>query len=306
VATFMRENSGPVAASVLLHALLAAALVGYTLISLKHTPAEVQPIPIDAEVVDSQVLRQAQQALADRAAQEAARARAAAEAQAAARAKAEDDAAQAAAAEKTEEAERAAKAAQAAQAAQAVQAAAEVKREADAKHLQDAHRAAEALEAKQAEDAHRAAETKRIEDAKQAEEAKRAAALKQAEEAKRAADSKAKAEREAELRRQLADEEHVNAVTTGPLRDQYIARLQSRIQNAWIRPPSARVGLDCLVQVTQVPGGEVTAAQVTQCNGDAVTRESIENAVYRASPLPMPSDPALFSRTFAFHFHPDQ
>jgi colicin import membrane protein len=95
-------------------------------------------------------------------------------------------------------------------------------------------------------------------------------------------------------------------VQSSPLRDQYIARLQARIQNAWIRPPSARVGLDCLVEVTQIPGGEVTNAQVTQCNGDAVTRQSIENAVYRASPLPNPPDPALFSRTFALHFHPDQ
>jgi colicin import membrane protein len=58
--------------------------------------------------------------------------------------------------------------------------------------------------------------------------------------------------------------------------------------------------------VTQLPSGEVTGAHVTQCNGDAGTRESIENAVYRASPLPLPPDPALFSRTFTLHFHPDQ
>jgi colicin import membrane protein len=300
--TFLREHSLSIAASVLLHLMLAAAVVVFTVLSLKRAPTEVQPMPIEAQVVDSQVLRQAQQALADRAAQEAARARAAAEAQAAAeaaaqakaaedatQAKAAEDAAQAKAAEKAAEqaaeADRAAQSVQAAQAAKAAQAAAEAKRQADAKHQEDLRRA---------------------EDAQKAEEAKRAAEAKQAEDAKRLADNKAKAEREAELRRQLADEERVNAVTSGPLRDQYIARLQARIQNAWIRPPSARVGLDCLVQVTQVPGGEVTAAHVTQCNGDAVAVQSIENAVYRASPLPMPADPALFSRTFAFHFHPDQ
>jgi colicin import membrane protein len=123
---------------------------------------------------------------------------------------------------------------------------------------------------------------------------------------KRAADAKAKADREAELRRQLADEEHANAVATGPLRAQYEAMLRARIEHAWIRPDSARVGLDCLVQVTQVPGGEVTQVQVTQCNGDAAARMSVQDAVYRASPLPMPPDPALFQRNFAFHFHPDQ
>ena len=39
---------------------------------------------------------------------------------------------------------------------------------------------------------------------------------------------------------------------------------------------------------------------------DIITRESIENAVYRASPLPDPPDPALFQRNFAFRFKPDE
>ena len=49
------------------------------------------------------------------------------------------------------------------------------------------------------------------------------------------------------------------------------------IQNAWIKPPSARVGIDCLVEVTQVPGGEVTSAQghpvQRRCSGSPVHRE---------------------------------
>ena len=129
---------------------------------------------------------------------------------------------------------------------------------------------------------------------------------KQADDAKRAADLKAKAEREAELRRQLAEEEHVSAVEASPARAQYIARLAARIQNAWIKPPSARAGLDCIVNITQIPGGEVTSAHVSQCNGDAAARQSIENAVYRASPLPAPPDPALFERNLVIHFHPDE
>jgi colicin import membrane protein len=116
----------------------------------------------------------------------------------------------------------------------------------------------------------------------------------------------AKADREAELRKQMADEEHRSAVESGPLRDSYIAKLRNRIQNAWIKPPSASVGLDCLVEVTQIPGGEVTGVRVTQCNGDAAARQSIENAVYRASPLPDPPDPALFERNFVFRFKPNE
>jgi colicin import membrane protein len=108
------------------------------------------------------------------------------------------------------------------------------------------------------------------------------------------------------LRRQLADEEHVSAVEAGPLRDRYITLLRNKIQNAWIKPPSATAGVDCLVQVTQVPGGEVTGARVTQCNGDAAVRQSIENAVYRASPLPDPPDPALFERNLSLRFRPNE
>jgi colicin import membrane protein len=95
-------------------------------------------------------------------------------------------------------------------------------------------------------------------------------------------------------------------VEASPARTQYIARLSARIQNAWIKPPSARAGLDCIVNITQIPGGEVTGAKVSQCNGDAAARQSIENAVLRASPLPPPPDPALFQRNIAIHFHPDE
>ena len=53
-------------------------------------------------------------------------------------------------------------------------------------------------------------------------------------------------------------------------------------------------------------GGEIVGARVTQCNGDAAVRQSIENAVYRASPLPDPPDPALFHRQFTIEFKPDE
>ena len=118
---------------------------------------------------------------------------------------------------------------------------------------------------------------------------------------------KAKQDREAELRRQLADEEHVSAVQSGPLRDQYIARLRNRIQSAWIKPPSARVGLDCLVQVTQVPGGEVTDAQVTQCNGDAaVAPIDRECRVSRLAAAGSARSGTCSSETLSFRFKPDE
>ena len=57
--------------------------------------------------------------------------------------------------------------------------------------------------------------------------------------------------------------------------------------------------------MTQVPGGVVTGVQVGRCNGDEAVRQSIEAAVYRASPLPQPSDPALFERNLVVTFRPE-
>ena len=84
--------------------------------------------------------------------------------------------------------------------------------------------------------------------------------------------------------------------------------LQARLREAPTRWDLylRELGLDCLVEVTQIPGGEVTGARVTQCNGDAAARQSIENAVYRASPLPDPPDPALFEKNFVFRFKPNE
>jgi colicin import membrane protein len=339
---FLRENSGPVIVSVLLHGLLAAGLILTAVISARRTPPTLQPLPIDAVVVDSQILHAAQHAQEERAAQAAARARAEAQAAAAAAkaaddARAADEAKSAAAAQAETDAAAAAKAgaadqaaakaaeqakavdaaaaaaaadkAKAAQATKSTAAAAEQQRAADAQKAAAAQKAAQArraAEADLAEEAKRAADAKKAADAKQAAEAKQAEEAKQIAEAKQAADQRARQDREAELRKQLADEEHRSAVESGPLRDSYIARLRNRIQSAWIKPPSASVGLDCLVEVTQVPGGEVTGARVTQCNGDAAARQSIENAVYRASPLPDPPDPALFERNFVFRFKPNE
>jgi colicin import membrane protein len=148
----------------------------------------------------------------------------------------------------------------------------------------------------------------------QEQRAKAAAAAAAAAAAEAAAKARAEAERvareveqraatEADLRRSLAQEEH-SAVASGQ-KASWIAQISARITRAWIRPPSARPGIDCLVHVTQVPGGEVVSAKVGSCNGDEAVRLSIEAAVIRASPLPLPPDPALFDRDLEVHFKPD-
>jgi len=162
--------------------------------------------------------------------------------------------------------------------------------------------------------AEKAAAEKLAEQKAAAEKAAAAAAAAAAAKAKAQAEARAEAERqaleaqqraatEADLRRSLAQEEHV-AVASGQ-KERWIAEISARITRAWIRPPSAKPGIDCVVHVTQVPGGEVVSAKVGACNGDDAVRLSIEAAVLRASPLPLPPDPALFDRDLEVRFRPD-
>jgi colicin import membrane protein len=86
----------------------------------------------------------------------------------------------------------------------------------------------------------------------------------------------------------------------------YQFALQQKVLRNWARPASARAGLDCLVQVRQSATGEVISANVVSCNGDEATRRSIEAAVYKASPLPLPENAVLFDPNLRFRFIPEQ
>ena len=150
-------------------------------------------------------------------------------------------------------------------------------------------------------------EQKEQEAKRQAEEAKRQQQAKAAADKKRKQqEAKQRQESEAELKRRMAEEERRSAAEDSGQLAQYVAQIQARIQRAWIRPPSAREGLRCIVNVTQVPGGEVVGVKIGECNGDEAVRQSIEAAVYRASPLPEPPDPALFERNLKLEFKPGE
>ena len=177
----------------------------------------------------------------------------------------------------------------------------QARRDAEAKRVAEAKRKLEAdAKRKAAADAKRKAEAEA--EAKRKADAEAEAKRKATAEAE---DRRIKAEREAELQRALsAEEDRRNASRLAGLGAQWAQAIQARVQRAWIRPPSAKAGLDCLVIVTQVPGGTVVRAEVRSCNGDEAVKQSIEAAVFRASQLPPPPDPALFERTLELRFRP--
>lgn len=170
--------------------------------------------------------------------------------------------------------------------------------------------AEQAAQAQQAKEAAAAAEAKKLAEAKKKAAAKLAAQKKLAQERKLAeekkrAEEQAAAERAArvsDLQQSLREDEQASAAS-GAIAS-WTSEIQSRIQNAWIRPPTAQPGIKCVLDVGLVPGGSVTSVSIGECNGDDAVRQSIQTAVYNAAPLPPPPNGIPFPRQLIITFQP--
>jgi len=121
----------------------------------------------------------------------------------------------------------------------------------------------------------------------------------QAEQAKKAA---AEARKE-QMQQQMATEQQQQL---DKARGNWVAAIRQKVTQSWIRPPDTPSGLDCRVKITQSPDGHVEGAAMQSCNGGPAVQQSIITAVYKASPLPTPDNPDVFSRVIVFEFAPDQ
>lgn len=168
---------------------------------------------------------------------------------------------------------------------------------------EEARRRAEEERRRQAEEAER----KRREEAELEERRRQAELERQREiERQRAENERRRREEEAEmLAAAIRAEEERTAARNSDEMTAYLFALQQKVVRNWSPPPSATEGLDCEVRVRQTPSGEVIDARVMRCNGDAAVERSIEAAVRRASPLPVPQNSLLFESTVIFAFRPD-
>ena len=142
------------------------------------------------------------------------------------------------------------------------------------------------------------AERKRIE----AERKKAQAERRRIETARRRAAERALQEAIARDARRL-EEERLALLDAG--RTDYIAQIKAKIDRNWLRPPGTAAGLKCVVRVSQIPGGEVVQAEIQSSSGNVAFDRSVEEAVLRSSPLPVPKDPSLFDRNVVITFEPD-
>ncbi len=311
----VRENPRAVTYAVLMHVGLLLLLV----VSLDWTPDSVKPgtnKPIQAELVDMSKLRkiEAQKELEQQRLEAAKRKQEQQQqdkVEAERKQKAEQDKQRQAELERKQKAEQEKQRKAEAERKQKVEEDKQRKAEAERKQKveEDKQRKAEAERKQKAEeDKQRKAEAERKQKAEQEKQRKAEAERKQKaeEEKKRKAEADAR-QREAEqaLQAQLAEEESLARATSAL--SEYIPYIQEKVQNSWLRPAGSPRGLRCVIRVKLIPGGEVVDARVVKSSGDALFDRSVESAVLKASPLPLPADPALFKhfREIDFNFSPD-
>jgi colicin import membrane protein len=144
--------------------------------------------------------------------------------------------------------------------------------------------------------------------AKQAEaKAKAEQQRKKEEENKRLAEAEQKKreqqQREAQERLEAAlqkEEQFLSERSDDVNTQSYEALIQERIIQSWSRPPSARNGMQALLEINMVPTGQVVNVRVIESSGDSAFDRSAEQAVKRVDRFTeitdMPSD--LFERNF--------
>ena len=109
---------------------------------------------------------------------------------------------------------------------------------------------------------------------------------------------------EEERREEEAKKQAARAAGLQTPRQQYIMLIAQRVENNWLRPATTSEDQSCEVIVTQTMTGDVIDVQFQACTSDNAFQSSVERAVRKASPLPLPPDPELFDREIYFKFKP--
>jgi len=103
-----------------------------------------------------------------------------------------------------------------------------------------------------------------------------------------------------ELESALAGEQPVEGDTAASATDAVAAIIQQAVISRWTRPPSARNGMQAILEIALVPTGDVAGVSVLQTSGNNAFDRSAISAVERAGRFPevQQLEPAVFEREF--------
>ena len=178
------------------------------------------------------------------------------------------------------------------------------------KRLAEEKRRLEEEKKKQLEEEKRLAEEKRRleeEKEKQLEEEKRLA-----EEKRRLEEEKKKKQLEEE-RRRLAEHRKKEEAERLKMRKKQIAiwqrqyeqMIRSSVEQHWKKPPTSVKGGECVLKIRQDETGAILNVNFIRCEGDKLFVRSVEEAVWKAHPLPAPPSPEVFDSEIEFTFKRD-
>ena len=82
----------------------------------------------------------------------------------------------------------------------------------------------------------------------------------------------------------------------------YILTIKSKIENNWLIPHDTKHDEICTAIVNQLPSGKVTSVNIHGCKGDSLYIDSLINAVWKSSPLPVAPDIEVFQENIVLQF----
>ena len=82
----------------------------------------------------------------------------------------------------------------------------------------------------------------------------------------------------------------------------YILNIKSRIENNWLIPHDIKHDKICTAIVNQLPSGKITSVKIHGCSGETLYVDSLINAVWKSSPLPMAQDIQVFQENLILQF----
>jgi colicin import membrane protein len=140
-----------------------------------------------------------------------------------------------------------------------------------------------------------------------AEKKAKAEKVKEAEEARAAELAKADAERKKQEAAAAQANAEQQARIAGEV-DKYKALIVNAIGRNWILPENVNSSLSSQFRIRLAPDGAVLEVSLTRSSGDPLLDRSAQTAIYKASPLPVPTDAEAFNvfRDISLTVRPEQ
>ena len=140
-----------------------------------------------------------------------------------------------------------------------------------------------------------------------AREAERLEKLRQQEQARQKREQKQRELAQERARKQAALDEKLRQEQAAELAQQdkqsansYLQLIQGRLSQNWSRPPSARLGMQTLIELRLVPTGRIVGIKILQSSGDIAFDRSVEQAAFKAAPFSelQSMEPRVFEQYF--------